>query len=125
MPLLTLVTVSAAPLKVCPLSFVAAVTALNRSTALPFSVKVGLTAVALSEGAALGGMAASKFRLSISSIRLVPEKVKLVMFWKSVLPDKSRCWRFPIEPLGAKGPSVSPELVVSVTLEDEPKMPRS
>ena len=55
-PLLTLVTVNLAPLKVWPLSLVAAVTLPNRSTALPFSVKLGLTAVALTLGGDGGTM---------------------------------------------------------------------
>ncbi|MCY1280090.1 hypothetical protein D9M70_288640 [compost metagenome] len=50
-PLLTLLTVSVMPLKVWPLSLVAAVTPLNRSTALPFSEKLGLTALAVRLGA--------------------------------------------------------------------------
>ena len=52
-PSVTLVTVSVSETKVCPASIVSAVTPENRSTAAPPSVKVGLTAVAVSVGSSL------------------------------------------------------------------------
>ncbi|MNG16928.1 hypothetical protein D3C84_1008800 [compost metagenome] len=72
--LLTLLTVRVMPLKVWPLSLVRAVTLLNRSTALPFSVKDGLVAVAAREGAVRGG-SVSPLKLS----KLVPKKSAEVM----------------------------------------------
>ena len=89
-PLPTLLTVRVRPLKVWPLSLVRALTPLNRSTALPFSMKLGLLALAARPGSVLvtGAVTPATLKLSKAYWSMLAMPLGAISILKPVMPVK-------------------------------------